>query len=181
VKIVRCTYHQHASGILEIFNEAILNSTALFDYKPRAPDSMIQWFKSKEHGDFPVVGIEGTDQQLFGFASYGPFRAWPAYKYTVEHAVYVHKDHRGKGLGLKLMHALISAAQEQNYHLMVGGIEAGNVKSITLHEALGFTHAGTINQAGFKFGRWLDLSFYQLILQTPEYPVEQEGPTNNAP
>jgi len=172
MNFIDCTHDRHASQILEIFNEAILNSTALFDYKPRAPESMVGWFKAKESGNFPVIGIESAGGELLGFGSYGSFRAWPAYKYSVEHSVYVHKDHRGKGLGRILTQRLIAAAQDQGYHLMVGGIEATNSSSIALHEALGFTHAGTIRHAGFKFGRWLDLSFYQLILPTPVNPVE---------
>ena len=107
-----------------------------------------------------------------GVASYGSFRAWPAYKYSVEHSVYVHKDHRGKGIGIALMQRLIAAAIEQQYHVMVGGIDVSNAGSIALHEKLGFVHAGTIKQAGFKFGRWLDLAFYQLILPTPDVPTE---------
>lgn len=170
--IISCTFEQHAPQILAIFNEAILTSTALFDYKPRAPESMGPWFKAKESGKYPVVGIEGADGQLLGFASYGAFRAWPAYQYTVEHSVYVHKDHRGKGLGRVLMRELIAAAQAQDYHVMVGGIEASNQGSIALHESLGFTHAGTMRQVGYKFGHWLDLSFYQLTLQTPASPRE---------
>ncbi|MEZ4606237.1 MAG: N-acetyltransferase family protein [Deinococcales bacterium] len=93
-------------------------------------------------------------------------------KYSVEHSLYVHKDYRGRGIGKMLMSELIHAAKVQNYHLMVGGIEATNISSIKLHESLGFTHAGTIKQAGFKFSRWLDLSFYQLLLPTPETPNE---------
>ncbi|MDQ8038404.1 MAG: N-acetyltransferase family protein [Pedobacter sp.] len=170
MKIVRCTHERHAAQILEIFSEAILNSTALFDYEARSSESMVAWFAAKTQGSFPVIGVEGEGGQLLGFASYGTFRAWPAYKYSVEHSVYVHKDHRGKGLGRILLQALIAAAQEQNYHLLIGGIEAGNTGSIALHEALGFTHAGTIREAGFKFGRWLDLSFYQLTLETPATP-----------
>ena len=107
-----------------------------------------------------------------GFASYGVFRDRPAYKYSVEHSVYVHQDHRRKGLGKLLMERLIDAAREQDVHVMVGGIDATNAVSIALHEQLGFVHAGTIRQAGFKFGRWLDLAFYQLTLQTPRDPVD---------
>ena len=91
---------------------------------------MTAWFKAKESGEFPVIGIEGDNEQLLGFASYGTFRAWPAYKYSVEHSVYVHKAHRGKGLGRKLMVDLIAAAQDQNYHLLVAGIEASNLSLI---------------------------------------------------
>ena len=172
MNIIYCTPDRHASQILEIFNETILTSTALFDYVPRPPESMVSWFKAKENGNFPVIGVESLEGQLLGFASYGTFRAWPAYKYSAEHSVYVHKDYRGKGIGRLLMKELIAAAQDQGYHVLIGGIEATNTGSITLHKSLGFNHAGTIRQAGFKFGRWLDLSLYQLILQTPANPSD---------
>jgi L-amino acid N-acyltransferase len=172
MQFVACTCESHATPILEIFNEAIVNSTALYDYKPRAPESMAGWFKAKEAGRFPVIGAVADDAQLLGFASYGTFRAWPAYKYSIEHSVYVHKDQRGRGIGLALMRQLIAAAREQQYHVMVGGIDVVNGGSIALHRKLGFEHAGTIRQAGFKFGRWLDLAFYQLLLDTPAHPVD---------
>jgi len=171
MQFVACTHDAHALAILEILNDAIVSSTALYDYKPRAPQAMVGWFNAKQAGRFPVIGaIDGG--QLLGFASYGTFRAWPAYKYTVEHSVYVHRDHRGKGIGMGLMKRLIDAAREQDHHVMVGGIDAANRTSIALHERLGFTHAGTVRHAGYKFGRWLDLAFYQLLLETPARPVE---------
>lgn len=171
-KIISCSPSKHASAILDIFNEAILNSTALYDYKPRAPESMIAWFDAKEKGRYPVLGIEDNNGKLLSFGSYGSFRAWPAYKYTVEHSVYVHKDHRGQGLGFQIMQALIAAARQNDVHAMMGGIDATNEGSIALHERLGFKHVGTLPQVGFKFGRWLDLSFYQLLLDTPARPVD---------
>lgn len=156
--------------MLDIFNDAIVNSTALYDYKPRSPESMVGWSKTKEAGRYPVIGAVDEGGQLLAFASYGTFRAWPAYKYSVEHSVYVQKAHRGKGIGQALMRQLITAAKEQQYHCMVGGIDIANASSIAMHEKLGFTHAGTIRQAGFKFGRWLDLGFWQLLLETPTTP-----------
>ena len=170
MKIVSCTHDRHALQILEVFNDAILTSTALFDYETRDPESMVAWFRGKEKGRFPVVGLESDDGMLLGFATYGTFRAWAAYKYTVEHSVYIHKEHRGKGLGRILMESLIEFARQQNYHVLVGGIEATNLRSIALHESLNFKCAGTILQAAYKFGRWLDLCFYQLILETPSNP-----------
>lgn len=172
MKIVSCTHARHAVAILDIFNEAILNSTALYDYHPRSMESMAGWFKTKENGRFPVIGIENDAGELMGFASYGTFRAWPAYKYSIEHSVYVHRDHRGKKLGFLLMKELMQRALQQDYHVMIGGIDVANHGSIKLHEKLGFTHAGTIKQAGFKFGAWLDLAFYQYILATPAQPVD---------
>jgi phosphinothricin acetyltransferase len=90
----------------------------------------------------------------------------------VEHSVYVHKDHRGKGVGRALLGHLIEHARSQQYHVLIGGIDVANAASIALHRTLGFTHAGTIRQAGFKFGRWLDLDFYQLVLDTPAHPED---------
>ncbi len=172
MRVVDCSYQAHAGTILDILNEAIVNSTALYDYEPRAAASMHGWFEAKRVSRFPVLGAVDAADQLLGFASYGTFRDRPAYKYSIEHSVYVHKDHRRKGVGLALMKALISAATLQQYHIMIGGIDLANTGSIALHEQLGFHHAGTVKEAGFKFGRWLDLAFYQLLLPTPHQPVD---------
>ncbi len=169
---VTCTYELHATQILDIFNEAIANSTALYDYKSRTLENMQDWFQLKQTGNFPVIGVTDEAGQLMGFASYGTFRVWAAYKYTVEHAIYVHQDHRGKGLGKILLNRLIECATKQQLHVMIGGIDIANQASIALHEKLGFKHSGTIEQVAFKFGRWLDLGFYQLILSTPEQPID---------
>lgn len=170
--LIECTHARHAQAILAIFNEAIVTSTALYDYRPRPPESMEAWFAAKDKGGFPVLGFEDEAGTLLAFGSYGTFRAWPAYKYTVEHSVYVHPDHRGQGLGLKVMQALIEAARLRDVHALVGAIDAGNAASRALHERLGFSHVGTLPQVGFKFGRWLDLVFYQLLLETPRQPVD---------
>ena len=172
LNVVRCDFERHADAILAIFNEAIVNSTALYDYQPRTPQSMLPWFDAKRAGNFPVIGVEDEAGSLLAFASYGTFRGWPAYKYTVEHSVYVHKDHRGQGLGRMVMRELIAAARRNDVHAMIGGIDATNAGSIALHERLGFKHAGTLPQVGFKFGRWLDLAFYQLLLDTPAHPCD---------
>lgn len=172
MNVVPCDAARHSAAILAIFNDAIANSTALYDYKPRAPESMVGWFEAKAKGRYPVIGVENESGELMGFASYGAFRAWPAYKYTIEHSIYVDARFRGRGLGRLLLKEIIAAAQAQDYHVMVGGIDAANTVSIQLHESLGFAHCGTVRQAGFKFGRWLDLAFYQLILRTPAAPVD---------
>lgn len=172
MKFVTCTLADHGAAILDILNEQIRTSTAVYEYVPRPPDSMVTWFKAKEVKNYPVIGVEDENGTLMGFASYGVFRERPAYKYTVEHSVYVHQDHRGKGLGLTLMERLIEAARAQDLHVMVGGIDATNAVSIAMHEKLGFVLAGTIRESGFKFGTWLDLAFYQLTLQTPLNPKD---------
>ncbi len=172
MRLVDCTEAEHSQPILDILNEAIVSSTALYDYKPRPPEAMKAWFATKRQGGFPVIGAVDDAGALLGFASWGTFRAFPAYKYTVEHSVYVHRDHRGRGLGRVLLERLIEEACAREVHVLVGGIDAANHASIELHRRLGFEHAGTVRQAGFKFGRWLDLAFYQRILETPAAPVD---------
>lgn len=172
-RLVACDHDKHAGAMLEIFNDAILHSTALYDYDARRLEQMRPWFESKKRGDFPVIGMEMETGELAGFASYGPFRAWPAYKYSVEHSVYVDRRYRGRGIGKRLLQAIVGAAREQEYHVLIGGIDATNAVSIALHEQLGFLPCGIVRQVGFKFGRWLDLAFYQLVLPTPAQPNER--------
>lgn len=172
MKLVDCDEARHAAAILAILNDAIVSSTALYDYQPRPASSMAAWFAAKRAGGFPVLGMESGSGELLGFASYGHFRAHAAYKYTVEHSVYVHREHRRRGIGDGLLAALIARARAQQLHVLVGGLDAANVASIALHERHGFHHAGTIREAGFKFGRWLDLAFYMLRLDTPQQPVD---------
>lgn len=158
--------------ILDILNDAIINSTALYDYKPRTMENMKTWFEAKTKGKYPVIGLFDDKESLLGFGSYGSFRNWPAYKYTIEHSIYIRSDRRGQGFGKILLQEIINNAIRQDYHVLVGGIDATNSISIKLHESMGFTFSGTIQHAGYKFGKWLDLAFYQLILKTPESPVE---------
>ncbi len=172
MQIIPCVPERHAPAVLAIFNDAIAHSTALYDYEPRTSAMMADWFESKARENFPVFGIEDEAGDLMGFGTYGTFRARPAYKYSVEHSVYVDARFRGRGIGRRLLEEVIRLAQEQDYHVLVGGIDAGNTASIGLHEALGFVHCGTVREAGFKFGRWLDLALYQLILPTPAHPVD---------
>ncbi len=169
IDVIPCD-ESYAESILAILNEAIVHSTAVYDYHPRGIQSMTQWFATKRAGNFPVLGAVDSGGQLAGFASYGMFRAFPAYKYTVEHSVYVAAVRRGQGIGRLLLTRLIEEAERQEYHVMVGCVDSANAASIALHEKLGFEPAGVLREVGFKFGRWLDLDFYQKILGTPREP-----------
>lgn len=169
---VDCTEERHAEAILAIFNDAIVNSTALYDYVPRPRSAMTAWFADKQAGGHPVIGLEDDAGTLLGFASYGPFRPRPANKYTMEHSVYVAPAHRGQDLGRTLLELIVAEAERRGIHTLVGGIDLGNAASIALHESLGFERAGVIRHAGFKFGRWLDLAFYQRLLSGPANPVD---------
>ena len=171
MKTIYCN-SEYSQQILDIFNDAILNSTALYDYKLRGMDTMINWFNDKKTHNFPVIGIVDDQNKLLGFGSYGTFRVRPAYKYTVETSIYIHKDHRGKGLGKIMLAEIIKNAKIQDFHCLVAAIDSSNEVSIKLHQAFGFEFSGRIKQVGYKFSKWLDLDFYQLILDTPLKPNE---------
>lgn len=171
MNVIECDT-SHSEPILAILNDAILNSTALYDYKPRTAERMLAWFESKRQGNYPVIGIVSDDGELMGFASYGAFRPWPAYKYTIEHSLYVAGPWRRRGVGSLLLKKVIERAISQEYHVLIGGIDATNAGSISLHERFGFERVATMRQVGFKFAGWLDLCFYQLTLPTPEGPVD---------
>ena len=157
--------------ILDIYNDAILNTTAIYDYKIQTLEDRRQWYEKKKLDGYPLFVFEENGKAV-AFATFGPFRAWPAYKYTVEHSVYVHKDYRNKGIGTKLMQQIIKTADEREFATLVAGIDAANESSIKMHEKMGFRFAGVIKKAGFKFGGWLDLVFYQLELTGPKMPVD---------
>lgn len=150
--------------ILFIMNDAILNSTAIYDYHPRTMSLVEKWYEQKLQAGWPVLVCVWNNETV-GYASFGTFRAWDAYQYTVEHSIYVHPKWRGKGVGKMLIEHLIAAAKSGGYHTMLGGIDAANTASCLFHQSFGFVESGRIKDAGYKFNRWLDLVFMQLMLK----------------
>ena len=159
-------------AILAIYNHAIETTTAVFSYAPHTLEMRQEWFADKRAKGYPVL-IAEVDGAVAGFATYGPFRAWPAYRYTIEHSVYVAESARRRGLARRLMDALLARARAQDFHVMIGGIVSENAPSLALHEALGFEKVAHFKQVGYKFGRWLDLTFMQVVLDTPRQPSER--------
>lgn len=158
----------------EIYNDAIENTTALYKYSPETLEQRVEWFLVKEKNNDPSFVYE-ENGEVAGFVTYSQFRPYPAYKYTVEHSVYVHKDHYRKGIGSKLMKHLIAEAVKREVKTMIACIDASNEGSILSHKKLGFYYTGEIKNAGYKFGRWLDIVFYQLDLEGPANPEELQG------
>lgn len=149
--------------ILDIYNDAIINTTAVFHYDVQTLESRKEWFAQKQKDGFPVfVAVE--DDVVVGFSTFGQFRAWQGYKYSVEHSIYVEKNQRGKGIGKMLLQPLIDEAKKMNMHTIIAGIDADNKISIAFHKQFGFEEVGYIKEVGWKFERWLDLIFMQLIL-----------------
>jgi phosphinothricin acetyltransferase len=156
-------------GILDIYNDAVLNTTAIWNEQPVDLANRQAWFEARQQQDYPIL-VAVDDSGVLGYASFGDWRPFEGFRYSVEHSVYVRADQRGKGLGPVLMAALIERAKACGKHVMVAAIESGNAASIRLHERHGFVVTGQMPQVGVKFGRWLDLTFMQLMLDQQESP-----------
>ena len=151
-------------SILEIINIEIENSTSVYDYKKRSLENMIDWFKKKELDNLPIVVAE-KGNKILGYGTYGIFRPWDGYKFSIEHSIYLYKDFRNFGIGGRIMNELIQQAKKQGFHTMIAGVDAKNFASINFHRKFGFKEVGKFDQIGYKFGKWLDLIFMQLFLE----------------
>jgi L-amino acid N-acyltransferase len=162
-----------AEGIAAIYNDAVANTTAIWNETTVDAANRAAWLADRQRAGYPVLVAIADDGSVAGYASFGDWRAFDGYRHTVEHSVYVHRDRRGNGLGEALMRALIERARSAGKHVMVAGIEAGNTVSIALHRKLGFAEVGLMREVGAKFGTWLDLAFLQLVLDRRPRPDEK--------
>ncbi|GLZ85375.1 L-methionine sulfoximine/L-methionine sulfone acetyltransferase [Metapseudomonas resinovorans] len=152
-------------GILAIYNDAVENTTAIWNETLVDLANRRAWLADRAAASFPVLVAVNPAGDVLGYASYGTWRTIEGFRHTVEHSVYVRGDQRGQGLGPALMQALVDRARQAGLHVMVAAIESENTASIRLHERLGFVTTGQMPQVGRKFDRWLDLTFMQLILE----------------
>ncbi len=148
------------AGLLGIYNEVIATSTAIYSDVPVTLEERRQWWRSRTAQGYPVLAARDA-HGVAGFATFGDFRAWPGYRFTVEHSVHVRANGRGQGVGTLLVQALLPRAAALGKHVMMAGVDADNAASIRFHERLGFERSGHLREVGYKFGRWLDLVFLQ--------------------
>ncbi|MGD1862478.1 MAG: GNAT family N-acetyltransferase [Leptolyngbyaceae cyanobacterium] len=165
--LIRPAGEADLEGILAIYNDAILYTTAVYDYAPHTLAMRQAWLATKQQAELPVIVAE-VQGEVAGFGSLGPFRAWQAYQYTVENSLYVATNYRGQGIGKQLLTHLVTAAEQRNLRAIVAGIDADNIVSLKLHEQLGFQEVAHFRQVGYKFNRWLDLKFMQRLLTAPD-------------
>jgi L-amino acid N-acyltransferase len=161
---IRHATREDLPRLLEIYNDIIINTTAVYDYEPHTMEMREQWFDTKKSQGLPVFVATDESGNVAGFSSIGPFRAWAAYKYSVENSVYVATEMRGKGIGKLLIPPLIDASRQLGMHTIIAGIDATNEASLRLHKTFGFVEVAKFREVGWKFNRWLDLTFLQLIL-----------------
>jgi phosphinothricin acetyltransferase len=156
-------------AILAILNDAIRDTTAVWYADPKSEDEIRTWWETRTRDGFPVL-VARRDGAVVGYATYGPFRAWPGYRATVELSIYVTTAAQRTGVGRTLLAALMDRARADGLHAMVGGIEAGNEASLALHRELGFREVARMPEVGQKFGRWLTLVFMQAVLDQRPLP-----------
>lgn len=153
--------------ILEIYNEIIKNTTAVYYYEPHTLEMRKAWFDERKQLGYPIF-VADEEGVILGMSTIGPFRVPTAYKYSVENTVHVAAHARGKGIGKLLLAPLIEAARDLGIHTIIAGIDASNDVSLHLHKSFGFEEVAHFKEVGFKFDRWLDLKFLQLIISPSE-------------
>lgn len=161
--VVRDARPADLPALLEIYNDAVVHTTASWDLLPWTPVEHAEWYATKAGRDHPVL-VADDDGDVLGYAAYGPFRPKAGYAATMEHSVYVRPDAQGRGIGRTLLVAVIERARAAGVHALVGGLSADNEVSLLLHRSLGFIEVGRLPEVGRKFDRWLDLVLVQLIL-----------------
>jgi len=162
--IIRDATSADLDALLEIHNEAIRNSRAIWIDNEVERSDREAWFAQHRADGHPVLVAE-VDGAVVGYAAYGWYRPRPGYRFTVENSVYLRAEAQRSGIGRALMVELIAAARAAGMHSMIAGIEASNTGSIALHESLGFVEVGRMPQVGIKYGDWLDLVLMQLRLE----------------
>lgn len=155
-------------AIHDIYVEAVLTTTATYDYEPRPLEDRITWFEDHRRAGLPIFVAEGHEGVIQGWSALSRFHDRHGYRFTVENSIYVGAAHQGRGHGKALLQALIQSGAECGYHCVVACIDAANDISVRLHASCGFEHVGHLRRVGYKFDRWLDVLYMQRFLQPPK-------------
>jgi phosphinothricin acetyltransferase len=180
---VRLATEADAPGLLAIYGPVVRDTAISFELDPPSLEEMRNRVRTTlEHWPWLVaedVPTVRSAPSLLGYAYAGPFRARPAYRWTVETTVYVHAECQRRGVGIALYTALLDILRAAGYRSVVGGITLPNPPSVALHERLGFRHVGTFASAGFKLGSWRDVGFWQVDLRGDEPPPSPPRPLSS--
>ena len=161
---VRLARPEDSDAIRRVYNREVTESTATFDLVPRSPDDQARWMDEHAGAYAAVVAVDAGGA-VAGFASLSPYRARPGYSTTVEDSVYVDADHRGRGVGRVLLTEIVRLAEASGFHAVMARISGPSEASLALHRGCGFELIGVEREVGRKFGKWLDVSLMQRLLQ----------------
>ena len=152
-------------AIHDIYNDAVLRTTASYDYEPRPFDYRVRWFEEHAREKLPMFVAVDEAKDVVGWSSLSRYHSRKGYQFTVENSVYVSAAHRGRGVGKLLIPPLIDAAGTLGLRAIIAAIDGDNQASIRLHERFGFVHVGHFKEVGFKFGRWLDVVYMERLME----------------
>lgn len=169
---IRDAVHSDFEQITAIYNEVLTTSTAIYNDRPSTVDERLSWWRSRAAQGFPVLAA-AENAHIAGFATFGEFRSWPGYRFTVEGTVHIHSGSRGKGVGTDLLKAILARARAMDKHIMIAGVDSANTASLRFLQRFGFQRAGELREVGFKFGRFLDLVFLQYWITPPAQAGEE--------
>ena len=161
---IRPTTAADLPGILEIYNDAVLHTTATYDYEPRTLEHRTAWFNDHVQTNYPVFVATNEAGRVVGWSALNRYHDRMGYRFTSENSVYVAADSRGRGVGRALLAPLIPAARDRGLHAILACIDATNEASLRLHASFGFVPVGLFKQVGYKFDRWLDVAYLELVL-----------------
>ena len=159
---VRPADRSDAEAIRSIYNVEVTTSTVTFDLVPRTLAEQVAWLDEHAGAHPAIVAVDG--ETVVGFGSLSPYRDRPAYATSVEDSVYVHREHRGRGIGRLLLEELVQRGRDHGFHAVIARIVGGHQASIALHRACGFDTVGVEREIGRKFQRWLDVMLMQRLL-----------------
>ena len=164
LRIIRPARTADAGAICAIYNHYILNTTISFEEEPVSPAEIAQRIANVADANLPWLVMLENDT-LIGYAYATKWRVRAAYRYAVESSVYLDATRTGQGAGRQLYEALIAELRRRDLHLVIGGIAQPNAASVALHERLGFCKVAHFSEVGLKFGKWIDVGYWQLKLE----------------
>ena len=159
---LRAATETDLSSINSIYDHYVISSACTYQIEKTADSARLDWFR--KHGPLHPVTVAVDDSDIIGWGSLSSFHDREAYAKTVENSIYVRPDRLRRGIGGRILADLIERARQLGHHTIIAGIDSGQTGSIALHEKFGFTEAGRLREVGFKFGKWLDVVYLQLIL-----------------
>lgn len=171
---IRPAQREDCSGILEIYNDAVLTTTATYDYEPRTLSHRLAWFDDHAKTGFPIFVAINETGRIVGWSALNRYHDRVGYRFTSENSIYIAPDYRGQGIGRLLLDPLVKSAEKIGLHVIIAAIDSTNEPSIRLHRRAGFETVGHFKRVGYKFNRWLDVVYMELLL--PEPPETKPKP-----
>lgn len=162
--LVRPAVRDDVPAILEIYTDAVLNTTASAEYDPPSLESRYEWFDQHGREGYAIFVAVNDAGEVVGWSSLNQHKERFGYRYATENSIYIHPQWRGQGVGKLLIPPLIEAAQTKGAHTILAGISSDNEASLKLHAQFGFEKVAHFKETVYKFGQWIDVVYMEKLL-----------------